>query len=110
MEEVEYLDLNLSLKKSNKKQKADEAKDLAKILFENNLKTFDYEQENAYINRKIKIFDKIFDRFNYLNITNFKESKEQLIVTLKNVDDGHIQYFKFSNFNHFENWFRKYTI
>ncbi|MEZ7718489.1 replication initiation protein [Leptotrichia wadei] len=97
-------------KKSNKKQKTDEAKDLAKILFENNLKTFDYAQANAYINRKIKIFDKIFDRYNYLSITNFKESKEQLIVTLKNVDDGHIQYFKFNNFNHFENWFRKYAI
>ena len=28
----------------------------------------------------------------------------------ENIDDGHIQYFKFSNFNHFENWFKKYAI
>mgnify|MGYP000050243734 FL=1 len=54
--------------------------------------------------------DKVFERYNYLNIINFKEINEELVVTVKNVDDNHLQNFKFSNFQHFENWFRKYEI
>ena len=68
------------------------------------------EKAINYINRKIKMKDKVFERYNYLNIINFKEINEELIVTVKNVDDNHLQNFKFSNFQHFENWFRKYEI
>jgi len=87
-----------------------EFREICGNILEKEFKVNNPEKAINYINRKIKMKDKVFERYNYLNIINFKEINEELIVTVKNVDDNHLQNFKFSNFQHFENWFRKYEI
>ena len=97
-------------KKSGKKETKKEFREICGNILEKEFKVNNPEKAINYINRKIKMKDKVFERYNYLNIINFKEINEELIVTVKNVDDNHLQNFKFSNFQHFENWFRKYEI
>ena len=97
-------------KKSGKRETKKEFREICGNILEKEFKVNNPEKAINYINRKIKMKDKVFDRYNYLNIINFKEINEELIVTVKNVDDNHLQNFKFSNFQHFENWFRKYEI
>lgn len=74
------------------------------------IKIIDAEKAQSYVNRKVKMYDKTYDRYNYLNILYLREMNGKLIVKLKNVDDGYLQDFEFENFKNFENWFNKYEI
>ena len=68
MEEVVFQDLNLDLKNLVKRKPKKEFREICGNILEKEFKVNNPEKAINYINRKIKMKDKVFERYNYLNI------------------------------------------
>ncbi|WP_064590504.1 replication initiation protein [Streptobacillus moniliformis] len=67
--------------------------------------------KDYYIGRTLYVKDQVFNRYNYLKITNIYQNKdEKIIVKVKNEDDNFTNQFNFDNLEIWHNYFKKHLV